>query len=52
MFILRSGIWWETDLLKVSRVITEGGKDIFWKETVQERENVKLGVFNLIIAFS
>lgn len=52
MFTLRSGIWWETDLLKVSRVITEEGKGIFGKEIQQDTENAKLGMFNLILAFS
>lgn len=52
MFTLRSGIWWEIDLLKVSRVITEGGKGIFGKEIQQDTENAKLGMFNLILAFS
>lgn len=51
MFTLRSGVWWETDLLKVSRVITEGGKGIFGKETQQDTKNAEQGIFNLILAF-
>lgn len=51
MFTLRCGIWWETDLLEVSRVIIEGGKGIFGKEIQQDTENAKLGTFNLILVF-
>lgn len=43
MFTLRSGIWWETDLLKVSRVITEGGKGIFGKEITAGQRVCKAG---------
>lgn len=52
MFTLRSGIWWETDLLKFSRVITEEGKGIFGKETQQDMENEKLGMFYLNVAIA
>lgn len=51
MFTLRPGVWWETDLLKVSRVIAEGGKGIFGKEIQQDTENARLGMPNLILAF-
>lgn len=40
MFTVKSGIWWETDLLEFSRVIIEGGKGIFGKEIQQDTENV------------
>lgn len=52
MFTLRSGIWWETDLLKFSRVITEGGKGIFGKEIQQDTENAKLCIFYLNLAIA
>lgn len=51
MFTLRSGIWRETDLLKFSRVITEGGKYIFGKEIKQDAENATWGVFKFILDF-